>query len=683
MQAFLKQRLVHYTILSFILLPVFHSSAATRRENYKRYKRVKNLIKKAVQLGNSSRPAAGFKPFRKAIRLFKQGIGRYTRYSHFHHFGRSLNKKKHYGLAVKALLMIPYSRKIPYARYLLARVYEKQKQFPRAARIFRKLLYLRGKNQRYASYAALRLTNILYKQNNGKEIFQRHKQLLHLASLQKKRSLYYTRYRITRSLQAYAFQLASQGKKYRSLRTISTAYRISRMFLGKYRKYLSRYRILMEKKALQFWYSNRHKRKRAYQHKVLVLIMPNLDAVWTDADGNRKHTVNKLSRREMSVYPLRLFHMNLLTYYLSRGRINLKFIEKTHQGKIRGIRNGVFRAKVRQRSGRPVESIGYATPNFSSGKDYPAELVYRYRNKIDTILYIYPSNGITRTSTGGISYLEIVPGQIKAKYPRGILTIASTALKKHGRLLVHEFFHAVEGAYYKSHSFPMHVFRKKFRRYWPSWYRGEGELVFYERFFRRIVLKDGARRLRFRRKKDYTSRHRFKKALKSFRRNSSYLKKITPSGNISRQAFSAYLNHQYKEAIRLYEKALNKYPGKSNWYLWYGYSLFKLSRYKEAAAALGKFLQKRTNNSKRAYALQKAAIALVKKSRNYKQAIRLIRRHWESRPHKKIWGSIAVYMGIALGELGEFKKAKRWFWKAVVRRALSRRTCQRYINRYK
>jgi len=86
--------------------------------------------------------------------------------------------------------------------------------------------------------------------------------------------------------------------------------------------------------------------------------------------------------------------------------------------------------------------------------------------------------------------------------------------------LVHEFFHAVEYAYNPprtSRETPVlisHVFQDSYRKLWPSWYHGEGELIYYREAYRRLIMPRGFQPIQYSGITDPTTMEQITDALK-------------------------------------------------------------------------------------------------------------------------------------------------------------------------
>ncbi len=70
--------------------------------------------------------------------------------------------------------------------------------------------------------------------------------------------------------------------------------------------------------------------------------------------------------------------------------------------------------------------------------------------------------------------------------------------------LIHEFFHIVEANYRSEHKLIQHVFREPYKKMWPDWYNGEGELFYYDFVFKNLIAKTGFERLDFKKNQDTT-----------------------------------------------------------------------------------------------------------------------------------------------------------------------------------
>ena len=100
------------------------------------------------------------------------------------------------------------------------------------------------------------------------------------------------------------------------------------------------------------------------------------------------------------------------------------------------------------------------------------------------------------SGTGGKSGLNFIPYVLTGKYSGNIM-MGSGIMSSH-RALLHEFFHNVESAYRENYNFIAHTYKEPYKKIWPKWYRGEGELFYYKYAFDNIISKDNFALLRFR-----------------------------------------------------------------------------------------------------------------------------------------------------------------------------------------
>ena len=115
---------------------------------------------------------------------------------------------------------------------------------------------------------------------------------------------------------------------------------------------------------------------------------------------------------------------------------------------------------------RPLESIATYSPVIETISPHPGNIFFKNINKYDSFVIVYPSKGITKICTGGLSHFMFVPYIMNSKNRRGLITLASESVS-YPITFVHEFFHNIEGAYFKKFPFISHVYKDSYKKHWP------------------------------------------------------------------------------------------------------------------------------------------------------------------------------------------------------------------------
>ncbi|MBN2652041.1 MAG: hypothetical protein JXR63_06635 [Spirochaetales bacterium] len=114
------------------------------------------------------------------------------------------------------------------------------------------------------------------------------------------------------------------------------------------------------------------------------------------------------------------------------------------------------------------------------------------RNEADCFVWIFPMQGLPYVAVHGTPSIEYVKNRLYS--PRRFQIYLHSDAAKRSVALVHEFFHAVEYTFNPPRDSGMepllipHLFKPSMDAFWPSWFAGEHEIVYYFMAFREILL---------------------------------------------------------------------------------------------------------------------------------------------------------------------------------------------------
>jgi len=186
----------------------------------------------------------------------------------------------------------------------------------------------------------------------------------------------------------------------------------------------------------------------------------------------------------------------ILYFYFSKGKILLEF--ETHF--IDSTIHEMYTKKYGnyQQNIIAMESI---TP-------YPSQLLFYNINSFDTLLVVFPSKKLPRSTTTSSIKIPYIPKELTAKVHREVIYIGDQRIIPH--TVIHELFHVFE------HTFrirPAHLFNKSKESQWPDWYQGEGQLFYYQQQFINKILTKNLKKLLFRTKKRKITKDKFNKKM--------------------------------------------------------------------------------------------------------------------------------------------------------------------------
>lgn len=249
--------------------------------------------------------------------------------------------------------------------------------------------------------------------------------------------------------------------------------------------------------------------------ELCVLVFPRLVGTWTNVSNVVLPMDNRLGPQEVARYEAEFGAFRKLLYHLTDGRLVVRSRLLLLPHALTAVKPAVWRPPFPDASGKHVETR-FFTPILASTRPPVGPVFFTNRNLYDGFVTVFPSHGITSTCTGGYGYPEYIPGKLRGRAPRLMITMASKAMGTGlpaARVLVHEFFHNVEGLYRDRHSFVAHVYGEGYRARWPAWFRGGGELAYYREAFTHVIGPAGLARLQTRRTPDPVTEARYRQAL--------------------------------------------------------------------------------------------------------------------------------------------------------------------------
>lgn len=260
-----------------------------------------------------------------------------------------------------------------------------------------------------------------------------------------------------------------------------------------------------------------HDRRKAMQHRIHLVIIPRMKGSWEDADGLRKRgsftidpEVEKNVRQSLAV-------MRQLLWLYTEGKVHITVESTMLDTAVTSVGYMKWHS-ARDGNGKALESVDVYIADLNSLSPFPYEFFQRSESEVDTWIFIYPFG--KTIGIGGPDDLPLVPYTLTTAR-RGIVSLGVADSQATPRWFLHEFFHNVEAQYSDSYGFIQHVYKPSFRRHWPSWYKGEGELTYYRRAFQEVINPKGYEPLAFTRKKRSIAAGHIGKVRELYDQNSS------------------------------------------------------------------------------------------------------------------------------------------------------------------
>lgn len=299
-------------------------------------------------------------------------------------------------------------------------------------------------------------------------------------------------------------------------------------------------------KAFHFYKDNKFKVDKAYKHKFLVLILKELNSSWNDLNGNKKYIHNYHQDQFIMDYDMSFKISQRLIYYFTKGEI---FIEYDFH-KVNSVVTEISHNKWERKN----EISQVYQPVLETSQPYNiGEILFKNRNNYDTICYITPSQNTPIEAIGGLIPLKYVP-YIMYGVNRGMISTGSELMFTY-KTIIHEFFHIVEGLYNKDYKLISHVYLDVNKNYWPSWYNGEGELIYYKYIFENVISKDNYKKLHIRDTIDNSDEKLFDKKREIF--NKYKIEDLKKADEFKNQAWNYNSEKNDDKALEYFLKSYN------------------------------------------------------------------------------------------------------------------------------
>lgn len=476
-------------------------------------------------------------------------------------YAYQLRKLKSYEKSAKIFEKLPLNYKPYQVALYLGKIYQHLKNYDLALKTVEQRIFLKAKNkEKWRATLYKELIKISLELEDINKIEQYYPKFEYYAKDQKSSYWVYLKYKVAKFYLKFAEEKTDKDENadvyFRKSKQIADS------GLGKYKKYYKWKDYIYVKNAANYWFKNPQKRKQAYKHKILVLVFKHTNTRFKDFKGIEKHVKSSISDAYIKEFPKYLKTMKKLIFYFSRGAIVLDFKIQVLDSTIRDIRSTVWRGKA-----SVSESVNVLSPVIETAKPSAGAVFYKNRNKYDTFMTVFSSKDITGTCTGGLSGRSFVSYALRSKKLRGKMNMASTSFKNY-RILVHEFFHNVEGMYRIR---PAHLYKQAYKALWPAWYKEENEFYYYEQCFRRRIETNPQKyeHFKLRKNSDDTDLKTFQLAQKLAKKYSIAERKRASEYKIEGSKF--YRRRNYLKATQLFEMAYKTFP--------FGLALFQKTAY--------------------------------------------------------------------------------------------------------
>jgi tetratricopeptide (TPR) repeat protein len=245
----------------------------------------------------------------------------------------------------------------------------------------------------------------------------------------------------------------------------------------------------------------------------------------------------------------------MLVYQLSRGKIRIENEVQVLDATVKEVKSILWS------SGQTGQKVEVLQPVFETIEGYPAADIFQSKNQQDGFIFLYPMDKklIEQRAHGfsGPSYPMLVANTLDMSARRMGITLAldNSSIYRTGVVLVHEFFHNVEAAYEYGIT---HVYYDQFKALWPAWYKGGGELSYYEAYFRNIVDPKGYSQLYYKNNLDSVNEKDLERAVSY--RDKYEAKRLKQSKEWMGKAWEWYNAGKKESAKASFLKAYELFP---------------------------------------------------------------------------------------------------------------------------
>jgi len=557
----------------------YYKPLAADKSKWVKYKMCRFYLEQAIELAKLKKIKRSTFFYSKCKQMLALGIGNLRKYIYLYKYALVFSRQKKYLKAAKLLENLPDYKKSQAIYWYLYQAYSKAKMDQKAIASLRKGLSTKKKKKSWNQFFYSRLLQLLTKTENVAGVIALEKKALgYLHSTGAKSAFWYS-YLVAKFYRDKGYEMMAKDRADEADDFFRRALSRYHQGLGKHKKYFNSQKIVFIRKVNRFWQDKRHLADQAYQHKFLFIVLQHIDAFWKDKNGKKHHTKYSIKDSVKESYKPAYSQFKKIIYYLTKGQIHLRFKTVIHPGTVRNIRYSLWKS-AKGANGKSAQEIDIYAPVIETMTPDPGEIFYKQRNNFDSFVTVFPSKGITGVCTGGMTRLSYVPLLKSSRHLRGKINMASTTMGGNSaRTLVHEFFHNIEGAYRKWNKFPAHVYQKAFRRYWPVWYQGQGELQYYKKFFEKIVFPNNINRLYFRDKKEKLTQKEYQQKRNQFSNYS--IKNLKKAKKLYQKGWKLFWKtKQYNQAIAVFKKSLTLFPDDDSTHELLGHGLYKTKQFK-------------------------------------------------------------------------------------------------------
>lgn len=487
-------------------------------------------------------------------------------------YGVTLIKNKKYKKGISYLKKISADYKADEVNFQIGLAYQESSDNDAAISHYLKVIDQKDASADYLSASYYRIFSIVYNDKNP----DRHISMM--SSLQKKFALFHKKHPKQKNdwpsfVIAHYFKnrgiAIAENNSAKAKEYLKISLKWVDLGLGKYDEYIHANDLKISLKALEYWEKNYARlRKKAQIHYVHFIGVKTFSGSYLkDATikngkiiGQKMHSEQRLSLPLKALCQSSFDGFKRLIFYYANGKLLLEAEYTELNASITRVDQNLWRS-AKGKNGKPINEIIALVADIESVNPSLDDFFHKTYQKTDTYFFVYPY--FTAGGTGGARGVPLISYSLYSA-PRGMVHLADDGTKMSPEYFMHEFFHNIQGFYAqnaKNHTLISHVYKKPYRRLWPSWYHGEGELTYYYLAFQNIINPTGMKKFNTRNQKKSLNKNDIKQAKKIISKYS--IKQRKKAWEIKKKGDAFYLNLEPSEkmkSISYYEKSFEIFP---------------------------------------------------------------------------------------------------------------------------
>jgi tetratricopeptide (TPR) repeat protein len=462
-------------------------AAPELKTSWARYMFCKYFLDRAVEFAGDGYENDGFAYYRLAMKYFGPELEKYTNYIAPEFFGYEWMKREKYALALSVFEEVFPLRNDNYLTWAYSEMLRQTGKPAEAIGvcvkglkkpggddkmygwIYRQIIDVAGQSGDLSALAAHENDADAYLVKNNPEMGD------------------WVRFRITEIYFNEGLKAMAEKPYPNGVELLKKAMVWNNKGLGKYKDSFNNKTIEVIIEASKYWNGEGKKlATSAAPYRFTIIAMESFNGVIID-EGKKTPANFSLSPEMERTIPAAFEVFRQLYFYMTGGKMlaGMKYVRLTNI--LTEVQVSYWKP-AGEASVKPGKGITMYAAIWGSIKPSPIQTISNEMKYADTLVMIFPFF-CTAGSSSVVYYQDAaVP---KGYTAHGLIQIPKDYTPFSYGLFAHEFFHTVEYFYGDKYQFVQHGYKEEYRKSWPSWYHGEGELYYYYSYLREITGKYG------------------------------------------------------------------------------------------------------------------------------------------------------------------------------------------------